>query len=85
MFNSDSSNKASRRARAAWAAGGTGTGAALLLTSQAPAHAQATTPVDDMATQLGVVETAAAAITTIAISSIVFNIGAKIVKRFAHS
>ncbi len=49
-----------------------------------PVMAQAT-PIDEMQTELTKVEAAVGVITTVAIASIVFNIGAKIVKRFVHS
>ena len=44
-----------------------------------------TTPIDTMSSELTKVEQAVAVVTTVAIASIVFNIGAKIVKRFVHS
>ena len=55
-----------------------------VVTSQ-PVFAQTTTPIDDMSTEIAKVDGIADAVIPLAIATVVFGIGALIVKRFAYS
>lgn len=60
-------------------------GAGMALTATQPVNAQATTPIQDMATEVALVTGIADAVIPLAIGTTVFAIGAVIVKRFAFS
>lgn len=61
-----------------------GTAAGLTLVAMQPVSAQ-TTPIDDMATEVAKVDGIADAVIPLAIASVVFGVGALIIKRFAYS
>jgi len=66
-----------------WLGAGVGAGAAALVISQ-PAAAQ-TTPIDDLSTEVAKVDGIATGILPLAIGSVVFGMGAMLVKRFVYS
>lgn len=60
-------------------------GAGAVLVASQPVNAQATTPIQDMATEVALVTGIADAVIPLAIGTTVFAVGALIVKRFAFA